>query len=245
MSDTWIILGATSSLAKAFTRLVAEEGAGLILCARDLDDAEATAADSRARGATSAEALAIDVRDAKTFGPILERGSQAEGALNIAAFVGSMPDQTEIDADPSMVEGVITDSFTGPAEFLTRAIPELERREEGTVVGVSSVAGDRGRLGNYVYGAAKAGFTTYLSGLRNRLGRSGVHVVTVKPGPIDTAMTWSLGKQPMPTTAEAAAADILRAAKRKKNVLYTKGPWRIIMTIIRAIPEPIFKKMKI
>lgn len=244
-STTWVILGATSSLARAFTRQVAEDGAGLILCARDTDDAAMTASDARSRGAAFADTLPLDMRDPDSFAPILARMGQPDGTVSIAAFTGSMPDQDQIDADPALVQGVITDSFTGPAEFLTRAIPELERRGGGTIVGVSSVAGDRGRLGNYVYGAAKSGFTTYLSGLRNRLGRSGVHVVTVKPGPIDTAMTWSLGKQPMPTTPEAAAEDIHKAVRRKKNVLYTKGPWRIIMSIIRAIPEPIFKRMKI
>jgi len=160
-------------------------------------------------------------------------------------FVGSMPDQAEIDADPGLVDGTICDSFTGPARFLQTLAPVLEARGCGTIVGVGSVAGDRGRLGNYVYGAAKAGFATYLSGLRNRLGRSGVHVMTVKPGPVDTAMTWGLGPQPFMTTPDAVSRDILRGLKKRRNVVYTARIWRLVMLVIRVIPEPIFKKLSI
>ena len=163
------------------------------------------------------QSLPLDVRDPASFDPILAAGAAVDGTLNIAVFVGSMPDQTEIDADPSLLAGVVTDSFTGPAELLTRAIPDLERRGTGTVVGVSSVAGDRGRLGNYVYGAAKAGFSTYLSGLRNRLGRSGVHVVTVKPGPIDTAMT-PTGSTSSPASSRASATATMSPDSTTPNV---------------------------
>ncbi len=143
----------------------------------------------------------------------LRRSSTAQGhiggTVSAAVFVGSMPSQEEIDAEPSLIDGTITDSFTGPARFLTMLAPLLEERGKGTVVGVGSVAGDRGRLGNYVYGASKAGFHTYLSGLRNRLGRSGVHVVTVKPGTVDTAMTWGMDKLPFLAQPEKVASDIL------------------------------------
>jgi short-subunit dehydrogenase len=100
-------------------------------------------------------------------------------------------------------------------------------------------------VGNYVYGAAKAGFATYLSGLRNALGRHGVHVLTVKPGPVDTVMTQGLGKQPFMTTADAVVQDIQKALQKKRNTLYTKWIWWPVMTIIKLIPEPIFKKMSI
>ena len=121
----------------------------------------------------------------------------------------------------------------------------MEVRGGGAVVGVGSVAGDRGRLGNYVYGAAKAGFATYMSGLRNRLGRSGVHVMTVKPGPVDTAMTWGLDSMPFMTTPDAAARDIAKGLRKGRNVIYTAGIWRLVMLVIRNVPEPIFKKLSI
>jgi short-subunit dehydrogenase len=156
-----------------------------------------------------------------------------------------MPPQAEIDADPALIAGVAADSFTGPAQVLSRVAPLIEARGAGTIVGVASVAGDRGRVGNYVYGAAKAAFATYLSGLRNRLTRSGGHVVTVKPGFVDTAMTWGLPGMFLVAPPEAVAASILKAVRRQRNVIYTPFFWRYIMMIIRAVPEPIFKKLSI
>lgn len=243
MSETWIILGATSGMARKFLQLQADAGHSLILCGRDIKDMEASAADAIVRGAQAADVIAIDLRRAATFDALIDRAETVPGVLNVAVFAGSMPEQSQIDADPAMIEGVVTDSFTGPAQILTRLAPLLEARGSGTVVGVTSVAGDRGRLGNYVYGAAKAGFATYLSGLRNRLGRSGVHVMTVKPGPVDTAMTWGGPKLPFMTTPEAVAADIQRGIEKGRNVIYTAKIWALVMLVIRLIPERVFKKM--
>ena len=245
MTDTWIILGATSTMARVFAREIASSGSGVLLAGRDQVELAALAKDCAVRGARIAETLEFDARDPSCFSAMITRLAAEEGTINAAVFVGSMPDQSEIDADPSLVDGTIIDSFTGPARFLQMLAPEMEARGTGTVVGISSIAGDRGRLANYVYGSAKAGFSTYLAGLRNRLGRKGVHVVTVKPGPVDTAMTWGLGKLPFMTTPEAAVKDILKAVRKKRNVLYTAGIWRIVMTVICTIPEPIFKKMSI
>ncbi len=245
MSETWIILGATSTMARALARVLAAQGDALLLAGRDMDDLDRLAADCRLRGAAEAQTVAFDARRPETFQTILDRAAAAKGTLNAAVFVGSMPDQSEIDADPALIDGTVTDSFTGPARFLQMLAPMLETRGAGCIVGVGSVAGDRGRLGNYVYGAAKAGFATYLAGLRNRLGRKGVHVLTVKPGPVDTAMTWGLGRLPLMTTPDRVAADILKGVSKRRNVIYTAAIWRPVMAVIRAIPEPIFKKMSI
>ncbi|MEM9854750.1 MAG: SDR family oxidoreductase [Pseudomonadota bacterium] len=245
MTETWLILGATSSMARAFARAVAERGASVILAGRDIADMEASAADARARGAPEALTLAFDARDESSFAAIIEAMEAREGVLNAAVFVGSMPPQSAIDADPALIAGTVADSFTGPAALLQSLAPALEARGAGTIVGVGSVAGDRGRIGNYVYGAAKAGFHTYLSGLRNRLTRAGGHVVTVKPGFVDTAMTWTVEGMFLVAPPEKVAHDILRAVDRKKNVIYTPGFWWLIMTIIRFVPEPIFKKLSI
>jgi len=243
MTVTWIIIGATSGMARRFVQLQAEAGHGLILCGRDAADMEATAADAVTRGAAAAEVISLDLRTPESFAPLLERAETVAGVISVAVFAGSMPEQSEIDANPAMIDGVVTDSFTGPAQILTRLAPMLEARGSGTIVGVTSVAGDRGRLGNYVYGAAKAGFATYLSGLRNRLGRSGVHVLTVKPGPVDTAMTWGGPKMPFMTTPDAVARDIQRGILKRRNVIYTAKIWALVMLVIRLIPEPVFKKM--
>ena len=245
MSTTWIILGGTSTIARGFARVAAERGEGVILAGRDMDDLQATATDCGVRGAPVAEAMAFDARDTASFAPILERAKSLDGSISAAVFVGSMPPQDDIDADPTLITGTVTDSFTGPATFLTSLASEMETRGAGTIVGVGSVAGDRGRIGNYVYGAAKAGFHTYLSGLRNRLGRSGVHVVTVKPGTVDTAMTWGMDKLPFLAPPEKVVSDIFKAVDKKKNTLYTPLIWWPVMTVIKLIPEPIFKKMKI
>ncbi len=243
--ETWLILGATSSMARALARKLADRGATVLVAGRDMADLEATAADCRFRGAPVSESLRFDAREPETFQPILDRMAECEGTLNAAVFVGSMPPQDEIDADPAMIDGVVTDSFTGPARLLHALAPMLEARGSGTIVGVGSVAGDRGRVGNYVYGAAKAGFATYISGLRNRLTRSGCHAVTVKPGFVDTAMTWGLDGMFLVAPPEAVADSILKAVRKKQNVIYTPFFWRYIMMIIRAVPEPIFKKMSI
>ncbi len=245
MSETWIILGATSSMARAFARKLADDGARLVLAGRDMDDMKRTAADCRAKGSPVAEVVRFDARQPETFGAVIRRAEREDGTINAAVFVGSMPDQSAIDADPSLVDGVITDSFAGPARFLQMLAPIMEARGSGTVVGVGSVAGDRGRIGNYVYGAAKAGFHTYLSGLRNRLTRAGGHVVTVKPGFVDTAMTWGLEGMFLVATPEKVADDILKAVAKRKNVIYTPFFWRWIMLIIRSVPEFIFKKLSV
>ena len=245
MNETWIILGATSAMARAFARKASANGAAIFLAGRDAGDLATLAADCRLRGARLAEPVAFDARDPDGFTAIIARAEQEEGILNAAVFVGSMPAQTDIDADPALIDGTVTDSFTGPARFLQLLAPKIEARGGGTVVGLGSVAGDRGRIGNYVYGAAKAGFHTYLSGLRNRLTRAGGHVVTVKPGFVDTAMTWGLPGMFLVATPDAVADDIWKAVQKRRNVIYTPFFWRYIMLIIRHIPEFIFKKMKI
>jgi NAD(P)-dependent dehydrogenase (short-subunit alcohol dehydrogenase family) len=170
---TWIILGATSSMARALrARSQPKAQASCWLAA--------TWTISPFRQPTPRSAAPAwprrwpDARAPEGFQSLIDRLADEEGELNAAVFVGSMPAQAEIDADPSLIDGTVTDSFTGPARFLQMLAPLMEARGGGTVVGVGSVAGDRGRIGNYVYGAAKAGFATYLSGLRNRLTRAGM-----------------------------------------------------------------------
>jgi len=146
--ETWILLGATSAIARAFARRLSAEGATLFLAGRDEAELEAIAADCRLRGAAGAEVLAFDARAPAGYPALIERLAAQEGVLNAASFVGSMPEQAAIDAEPRLIAGVIADSFTGPATFLQMLAPLLEARGAGTIVGIGSVAGDRGRLGN-------------------------------------------------------------------------------------------------
>ena len=136
-------------------------------------------------------------------------------------------------------------NFTGAVSILNIAANDMVEKKSGTIVGISSVAGERGRMSNYIYGSAKAGFTAYLSGLRNRLQKVGVHVLTVKPGFVQTKMTEGL-PLPKPLTAlpEQVAKGIIKAVKKGTNEVYILGIWRLIMLIIRTIPEFVFKKLR-
>jgi short-subunit dehydrogenase len=150
-----------------------------------------------------------------------------------------------MDAKVDQALACIDTGLTGAVSILHRLAPVLERRRAGTIVAFGSVAGDRGRLKNYVYGAAKAGLHTYLAGLRNRLGRSGVHVMTVKPGFVDTGMTFGLPGLFLVAQPEAVARACLDAAAKRRDVIYVPWFWQVIMAIIRAVPERIFKRLSV
>ncbi len=160
--------------------------------------------------------------------------------------VGLMGQQADNERDLAAAARVMRSNYEGPASILAILANHFEERGNGSIVGISSVAGDRGRATNYVYGSAKAGFTAFLSGLRNRLATRGVHVVTVLPGFVATQMTEGMDL-PARLTAEPGevAEAIARAVERKKDVIYVRPIWRLIMLIIRNIPERIFKRMKI
>lgn len=246
--DCWLVLGASSTVARAFARLVAGEGAALLLAGRDLEDLERSAADLRARGATSVQVLAFDAADYGSHDAFVARCKAARGPdrrLNVFLAFGLMPDQAAIDADPSLVVDTIAANFTGAASVLQRLAPVLEEQRAGQVIVLTSVAGDRGRLKNYVYGAAKAGLNAYLQGLRARLFRSGVTVTTVKAGFLDTAMTFGLPGLFLVASPEACAAACKRHGTKGREVVYFPAFWLGIMTVIRAIPERIFKRLSI
>lgn len=158
--------------------------------------------------------------------------------------VGYMGEQAENEQDVQIASHVMRTNYEGPASILSVLANRFEERGSGTLVGISSVAGERGRATNYVYGSAKAGFTAFLSGLRNRLAKKGVHVVTVLPGFVWTRMTAGMDL-PAKLTAEPddAAAAVGGAVARKKDVIYVRPVWWVIMMIIRNIPELVFKRM--
>jgi hypothetical protein len=154
-----------------------------------------------------------------------------------------MGTQEENAADPKAGAQVMRANFEGPASVLGHLANAMEARGSGTIVGISSVAGERGRASNYVYGSAKAGFTAFLSGLRNRLARTGVHVVTVLPGFVATAMTEGMDlPERLTAQPEEVARAVAGAVRKRRNVIYVKPVWRLVMAVIRAIPEPVFKK---
>ncbi|MGQ3393450.1 SDR family NAD(P)-dependent oxidoreductase, partial [Blastomonas fulva] len=141
---------------------------------------------------------------------------------------------------------VMDSNYAGPARYLLAAARRMANVPDGCIIGISSVAGERGRASNFIYGSAKAGFTAFLSGLRNAHAKTGLHVMTVKPGFVRTQMTAGMKLSPVMTAEPEQVADaILKAQDKKADVIYTLGRWRLVMAIIRAIPEPIFKKLSL
>lgn len=244
MSGPVLILGAASGMARAVARSFAEAGHPIQLAARNVARLEDDASDLRTRYGAEVtlhefDALALDSHDAFV-------GALPALPEVAVCAVGAMGTQEGSEADPLAATHVMRSNFEGPASILAHIANAMEARGSGTLVGISSVAGDRGRASNYVYGSAKAGFTAFLSGLRNRLAKKGVHVVTVLPGFVKTAMTEGMDT-PAPLTAEPeeVGAAILKAVAKKTNVIYTRPIWRIVMAVIRNIPEPLFKKTSI
>lgn len=243
--ETWLVLGASSSVARAFARVAAEAGADILLAGRDMDDVKRTVTDVTLRTGRKVEALEFDAEDTKKHGAFVKSVAKKSGVLNVFLAFGAMPDQEAIDADFALAERTVAVNYLGAMSVLQRLAPLLEEQGAGSVVVLSSVAGDRGRLKNYVYGSAKAGLNAYLQGLRARLCRKGVSVTTVKPGFMDTDMTWGIDGMFLVATPEQCARACLRLAKKGKEVAYFPFFWWFIMTIIRHIPERIFKKMNI
>ena len=241
----WLILGASSAIARAFARQAAAAGADIILAGRDQADLAHTAADLRITSGRTISVARFDALDRSTHAALAERLAAVPGIVNIALLFGIMPDQATMDADVGQAMACIDTGFAGAVAILQTLAPELEKRRGGVIVGVGSVAGDRGRLKNYVYGATKAGLHTYLAGLRNRLSRSGVHVVTVKPGFVDTAMTYGLPGMFLVASPDAVARACLDAAAKRRDVIYVPGFWWLVMTIIKVIPERLFKRLSI
>ncbi len=240
-----LIVGATSDIGRAIARRYGEAGSDLILAARAAERLAKDATDLKVRyPAISVETLDLDILDIERHEQVLD----GLGALpdTVISVVGLLGDHETSSADAGTARRVMETNYTAPALFLEAVARRMAVRGNGTIIGISSVAGDRGRGSNYTYGSAKAGFTAFLSGLRNRLAKSGVHVVTVKPGFVDTKMTEGMAL-PSALTAkpEEVAAAIYRADERRRNVIYVRPVWRMIMTIIRLIPEPVFKRLRL
>lgn len=239
-----LILGARSDIGKAVAYKFAALGHPTQLAARNVSALETNKADIELRYGVSVslhefDALALDTHASFVAElPVLPQVA--------VCAVGLMGEHIKSERDVMAAVLVMRSNYEGPASILATLANCFEERQSGTLVGISSVAGERGRATNYVYGSAKAGFTEFLSGLRNRMVKRGVHVVTVLPGFVKTQMTEGM-EFPAKITAEPSeVADIIvRAVERKKDVVYARPIWRLIMAIIRNIPERIFKEMNL
>jgi decaprenylphospho-beta-D-erythro-pentofuranosid-2-ulose 2-reductase len=241
-----LILGANAGIGRALAAEFGSQQYDLILAGRDLEELQALAADLNLRFNVRTRAERLDVLNFDALEPALmaciaPAGDSLEGAVLCIGDIGD----SEI-ARHNMIEArrILDTNFTGPALALNVLANHFEQRHSGFICALSSVAGDRGRQSNYHYGSAKGGLTTFLQGLRNRLFHSGVHVITVKPGFVDTRMIFGKPKLPLVTSPHAVARDIYRAVESRKDVVYVPWFWRLIMALVGAVPERLFKKLR-
>jgi decaprenylphospho-beta-D-erythro-pentofuranosid-2-ulose 2-reductase len=239
-----LIMGATSAIAQASARLLAARADALYLVGRRADALEEIAADLKARGAGQVAFEALDANDLASHQPMLARAAQALSGLDtVLVAYGTLSDQKACEASADLTVHELTTNAISTVALLTLIAQQFEQQKSGTIAVISSVAGDRGRASNYVYGSAKALVTAFLSGLRQRLSKSGVAVITIKPGFVDTPMTAAFPKGALWAKPQTVAAGIVRAIDRSATVVYLPAFWWPIMTIIRAIPERIFSRI--
>ncbi|MFM8890902.1 MAG: SDR family NAD(P)-dependent oxidoreductase, partial [Planctomycetia bacterium] len=240
---------ATSAVAEALARRLVLRGWNLFLAARDAEALERLAADRRVRGGTTILTGSFDAARLETVTDTWHAAAAAfpEGLDGVVVCHGHLPDERSRLPDTGEIRRTIDVNFTSVALLLGVAAEYLSDQREGFIAAISSVAGDRGRQSNFCYGSAKAGLTAFLAGLRNRLHPRNVRVLTVKPGIIDSPMTRGLevGPKFLVTTPERVAADIERALVRRRDTVYSPWFWRPIMALIRGIPEPIFKRLRL
>jgi len=242
-----LIIGATSAIATACARLWAGQGSEFFLVARNNEKLEQTAADLQARGAKAVTLHRMDATDLAAHPGMLDSCLNALQQIDIALIAhGTLPDQKACEQDVGIALQELANNGTSVIALLTRLANQFEIQRCGSLAVISSVAGDRGRPSNYLYGTAKAAVSTFCEGLRARLFKVGVHVMDIKPGFVDTPMTQGL---PLPAALvakpEQVAQCILKGIERKVAILYAPGFWALIMLIIRSIPQPVFKRLNL
>jgi decaprenylphospho-beta-D-erythro-pentofuranosid-2-ulose 2-reductase len=242
-----IILGATSEIAQQTQRLLAARQKELLLVARSADRLEPVATDLRVRGAKQVIEYTADLADISQHAQLLEFvGEHFSDFDCVLLAYGSMQAQEQCRHSVEMSVREWQTNFSSAAALLTLFAEVLEQRGAGCIAAITSVAGDRGRGSNYVYGAAKGALNVFLQGLRGRLYRSKVRVLTIKPGPVKTPMTSSLPQEKMFADPADVAEDICRALENpSKEVLYTPRYWRYVMAGLKLVPEGVFKRLTI
>lgn len=239
-----LVLGATSGIAEATCRIWAAQGAQLFLVARNGEKLAAVAADLKTRGASYIGTAVADLDDTDKHAELLSHAVNSLTGLDVAYLAhGMLGDQALGEHDFEHAAQILHTNFVAPVSLLTWLANFCVQRRSGVLAVISSVAGDRGRKSNYLYGASKAGLSAFLAGLRNRVDREGVTVLTIKPGPVATAMTAHMNVKK--ADVNAVAKSIVAAIDRKADVVYVPGIWAIIMFVVRAIPERIFKKLNL
>ncbi len=241
----YLIIGATSALADQIGRILACSGASLYLTGRDINRLKISVKDLRLRGAIQTTMEQLDVTDTASLVGLINRAATSLGGLDAVIFAaGQLPDQAQVNADFDLLRRTLEVNAISAMLVLNEAAAYFEHQGHGQLVAIGSVAGDRGRATNYAYGAAKGALEIFMSGLRQRLHKSGVQVLLVKPGFVDTPMTADFPKGPLWASPQRVAEDIVRAMEKGRSVIYTPWFWRWIMLVIRHIPERLFVRLR-
>ena len=241
---TILIIGATSAIAEETAKLYAAEGHRLVLWGRNKEHLSSIGENLEVLGATGIWEFEIDLDQCDLHASKLDTIVSETGPIDVAIIAhGVLPDQAATQDDFPAIQASIHTNFLSYASLLAVLAQYFETRKSGTIASITSVAADRGRKSNYVYGSAKAGASAFTDRLRGRLAASGVHVVNIKPGMVDTPMTRHLKKGLLFASPESVAPGIAKAIQKKKSTAYVPGYWRLIMLIICLIPKSIFKKM--
>jgi decaprenylphospho-beta-D-erythro-pentofuranosid-2-ulose 2-reductase len=241
-----VIFGATSAIAERFARICALRGDDLLLIARNEQKLLEIKQDLEIRGSKQIQVLCLDLNETKLHEGLVSSFFSKKEKVDLVLFAhGILGDQSLAENNFSHTENIISTNFTSTASLLHEVAKHFEIQRSGIIVVISSVAGDRGRASNYVYGSSKAGLSAFCSGLRQRMYKFGVSVITVKPGFVDTPMTREFKKGILWVKPERIARGIDWAVKNKKSVVYLPRFWFLIMLVIKIIPEKIFQKLKI
>ncbi len=243
-TETWLVLGGGSTIGRAFAQRAAAAGAAVLVAGRDVAELERSAADLRLRHGVPASAMLFDALDlASHRGFARACAALAQGQLNLLLAFGSMPSQAECDAEPGVARRMVETNVTGAASVLTALAPVLRVQGGGVVVALGSVAGERGRPRNHLYGATKAALAVFLQGYAARHARHGVRVLNILAGPVDTALTWPLPKLPFMASPDDFAAGAWRLARQRSGQAHLPGIWAPVMAAIRAVPDRVFNRL--
>lgn len=240
------IIGATSAIAHETAKCFAKDGAELFLVARSEQKLTDVANDLKVRGAKRIDTYALDLADLSRHQELLDAALSTLGTIDMLLIAhGTLGDQQLCEQSVEETLKELNTNFLSVVSLLTLSANYFEQQKSGVITVISSVAGDRGRQSNYVYGTAKAAVTTFLQGLRNRLAKSNVAVVTIKPGTVDTPMTASLKKGLLFASAKTVGEGVYRAMMQRKDVVYLPRYWAVIMFVVRSIPERVFKRLSL
>jgi len=241
-----IILGATSAIARACAESLAKAGYPLFLAGRNVGELSRIASDIHLRYLVEVRYGELDAKKYTSHHDFIHNAAAVMGGLEGVVFaIGDLGKHDEALYDHKAARAIIDSNLTSACSLLTYAAEVLEKEKNGFIAAIGSVAGDRGRQSNYIYGAAKGGLAIFLEGLRNRLYDKNVRVLTIKPGFIDTAMTFGKKNLFLVASPKRVAKALIRSVNQGRNVIYVPWFWRLIMLLIRSIPEELFKRLKL